>query len=80
MDQSFSLNINAQADESSDENDSCTNLSRDDALQKYNEWVVNQTKQNLKFMAVMIMNNFIDRFGLTTVGSAKETGLNARNQ
>ena len=55
----------------SDENDSCTNFSRDDALQKYNEWVVNQTKENLKFMAVMIMDNFIDRFGLTIVGSAK---------
>lgn len=79
LDDSFSIKINTEIDESSDvshdEGDSSTLFSSDDALQKHHEWVSNQTKENLKIMTVMIMDNFIDRFGLTIVGSAKETGL-----
>ena len=53
-------------------------FSSDIALQKYHEWVSNQ--KYMKVVAVMIMDNFIDRFGLTIVGSLKETGLMLGNQ
>ena len=49
LDDSFSIKINTEIDESSDvssdEGDSSTIFSSDDALQKYHEWVSNQTEE-----------------------------------
>ena len=34
-----------------------------------------KSKHNIKVMAVMFMDNLIDRFDMTTLGAAKEVGL-----
>ena len=41
----------------------------------YYDWLQQLPKSDVKMMAMVAMDTFIARFGLTTVGAAKEVGL-----
>ena len=61
-----------QCSESSDDGSSFTN---DDAREVYQAWLKEKSKHDIKVMAVMFMDNLIERFDMTTLGAAKEVGL-----
>ena len=60
--------------DSSDETEDVP-FSSADANEAYKEWVNCQCKDNVKMMAVILMNTFIERFGLTNVAAATEAGF-----
>ena len=46
-----------------------------DVNEVYKEWISCQFKDNVKMMAIILMDTFIKRFGLTNVSAATEAGL-----
>ena len=79
LDQSFSvrLNLNEDSDPDSDPSDDegTVDFTSTDAQHAYHDWVKQQPKDTVKMVAVMAMDTFMIRFGLTAVGAAKEAGL-----
>ena len=79
LDESFSLRLNAHTFSDSDgdpsDNEDSADFSVTSAQHVYHDWVKQQPKENVKMMALMAMDTFMGRFGLTTVGAAKEAGL-----
>ena len=77
LDESLQVPVNAQLSDhgSSESSDDDSGFTNDDAHHVYQEWLKEQPKHNVKVMAVMIMDTFIDRFNLTTLGAANEVGL-----
>lgn len=77
LDESLRLPIVAQLsdDDSSDSDGDSGSFSSDDAQHVYQGWLQEQPKQNVKMMAVMIMDALVDRFNITTHGAANEIGL-----
>ena len=72
LNDSLEMHLNAQ---NISEDDSSEDDYGFDPQQSYKEWVQKQPRDNLKVLAVMLMDTFIDRFGLTSVAAAKESGL-----
>ena len=50
-------------------------FSSTDANETYKEWIGCQCKDNVKMIAVILMDTFIQRFSLTNVAAATEAGL-----
>ena len=49
-----------------------SSFSQDDAMKNYKEWISCQPKETTKMVAILMMNVFRMRFGLTDVSAAKE--------
>lgn len=69
------LDVNSEFDSSSSDEEYTSVFTVDDAQQVYKDWIDDQPKENVRTMAVMMMDTFIQQFGLTVVAAAKETGL-----
>ena len=77
LDISFPLHINTQIeseDSCSSDSDDESSFTNDNAKDVYQDFLQHMCKQDVKLLSVM-MDNFIERFGLTTVAAAKEAGL-----
>ena len=77
LDESLRVPVSAQlsdhdSSESSDDGSSFTN---DDAREVYQAWLKEKSKHDIKVMAVMFMDNLIERFDMTTLGAVKEVCL-----
>ena len=59
---------------SSDEEEGNSSFSAEAAIEEYKDWY-NQQQNTIKMIAVMAMDIFIRRFGLTQVNAAKEASL-----
>ena len=79
LDASFSVRLNVDLDTDLDSDSSndeeTTGFTSTDAQHVFYDWVQQQPRDTVKMMAVMAMDAFMTRFGLTTVGAAKEVGL-----
>ena len=62
---------------SSDDSDSdCeTNFDQAAAKETYKEWISRQPKHDVKMIALILMDTFSERFGMTDVGAASEAGM-----
>ena len=79
MDESFSVRLNAHTDSDADggssDEEGTEEFSIISAEHIYYDWLQQLPKSDVKMMAMVAMDTFIARFGLTTVGAAKEVGL-----
>ena len=73
LDDSLILPVINDLDSSDDVEDAP--FSSTDANEAYKEWIGCQCKDNVKMMAIILMDTFIQRFGLTNVAAATEAGL-----
>ena len=63
---------------SSDEepdSDSESDFNEASAKDVYRDWMSSQSKSDVKMMAVLLMDTFRERFGMTDVGAASEAGI-----
>ena len=65
--------VEPEIDEQVDSEDE--EFSENTAQEFYKEWIECQPKYTIKIMAVVLMDTFRIRFGLTDVAAAKEAGL-----
>lgn len=78
---SFRVSLGAQieSDEpcssSDSEDDGDYSLATKDIQSEWKDWLKQQQKENIKMMSIMLTDTFINRFGLTKCGVAKETAL-----
>ena len=77
MDESFTLplDVNSNYDSSSSDEEYTPLFTAENAEEVYKDWGNEQPKEQVKTMAVMMMDNFIKGFGLTVAAAATETGL-----
>ena len=75
LDESFRVPIATQPSDDSSDESSSDEFSSDDARQKYDEWLKEQPKDNIKMMAVMFADTLISRFNMTACGAANKVGL-----
>ena len=66
--------FNSNEDEDSDDAD-YTGFSKADAKLCYEDWLFTLQREDTQMMAMMIYNNYIERFGLLKAAVAKEVGL-----
>ena len=76
MDNILSLmaSVESVIQEQDDVTDGST-FSEDDAMTNYKEWISCQPKETTKMIAILMMDVFRMRFGLTDVSGAKESGI-----
>lgn len=79
FDESFSLPIDNHVSDvdlsSSSDEEYISDFTLDDAQQVYRDWISEQPKETVKTLSVMMMDTFMNRFGLTVVAAASECGL-----
>ena len=66
--------FNSDEDEDSDDAD-YTGFSKEDAKLCYEDWLFTLQREDTQMMAMMIYDNYIERFGLLKTAAAKEVGL-----
>ena len=67
--------VSDEPSSSSDSDDGDYSLSTEDVEGVWKDWLKQQPKESIKIMSIMLCHNFINRFGLTKTGSAKETAF-----
>ena len=65
--------VHSSSEES--DTDTETSFNSDAAKEIYKDWISCQKKDDQKLMALILMDTFIERFGMTDVGAASEAGL-----
>ena len=79
LDESFSVrlsvNIDSDPESESSDDDGAVDFTSTSAQHIFHDWLQQQPKEYIRMMAVMAMDVFMARFGLTAVSSAKEAGL-----
>ena len=66
--------FNSDEDEDSDDAD-YTGFSKEDAKLCYEDWLFTLRREDTQMMAMMIYDNYIERFGLLKTAAANEVGL-----
>ena len=73
-DESFILPRVHSSDEESN-TDTESEFTESDAKIAYQEWISSQSKTYVQMLALILMDSFRDRFGMTDVGAASEAGM-----
>ena len=74
LDESFLLPRVYSSDEEQD-SDTESDFNETAAKEIYRDWMSSQCKSNVKMTAVILMDTFHERFGMTDVGAASEAGM-----
>jgi transposase len=74
LEESFLLPRVYSSDEETD-SDTESDFNETSAKEIYRDWMSSQCKSDVKMMAVVLMDTFRERFGMTDVGAASEAGM-----
>ena len=58
-----------------EDSDTVSDFNETAAKEIYRDWMSSQCKCNVKMMAVLLIDTFRERFGMTDVGAASEAGM-----
>ena len=74
LEESFLLPRVYSSDEETD-SDTESDFNETSAKEIYRDWMSSQCKSDVQMMAVVLMDTFRERFGMTDVGAASEAGI-----